>query len=134
MNAGGVGRARHRAAERIDLARQVALADAADRRVAAHLAQRFDVVRQEQRARAHARGREGGLGAGVTAADDDDLEVFGMEHGNDAPGYLPAVNSMNSGSLRRGSRSGSFFIQPKFSVPPAIAWRSVSMAFRISPS
>jgi hypothetical protein len=41
--------ARHRAAQRVDLLDQMALADAADRRVAAHLAERLDVVRQQQR-------------------------------------------------------------------------------------
>ena len=42
MDAGLVGRRGHRAAERVDLLDEVALADAADRRVAAHLAERLD--------------------------------------------------------------------------------------------
>ena len=66
---------RHRAAQRVDFLDQVPLADAADRRVARHLAQRLDVVRQEQRAPAHARRRERGLGAGMAAADDDHVET-----------------------------------------------------------
>ena len=49
----------------------MALADAADGRVAAHLAQRLDGLREQQRARAHAGGRERGFGARVAAADDD---------------------------------------------------------------
>ena len=73
---------RHRAAERVDLLDQVALADAADRRVAAHLPERLDVVRQQQRARAHARRRQRGLGAGVAAADHDDVELLGKPHGS----------------------------------------------------
>ncbi len=71
VNAGAVDRTRHAAAERVDLLRQVPLADAADGRVAAHLAQRFQVLREEQRAHAHARRRERSLGAGVSAADHD---------------------------------------------------------------
>ena len=50
---------RHGAAQRIDFLDQVPLADAADRRVAAHLAQRLDVVREQQRLAAHACRRRG---------------------------------------------------------------------------
>ena len=67
----GIGRARHDAAQRVDLFDEVALADAADGRVAAHLAQRLDGLREQQRARTHAGGRERRLGAGVPAADHD---------------------------------------------------------------
>ena len=74
LDAGGVGRARHGPAQGIDLARQMALADAADGRIARHLADSLDVLRQQQRATAHARGGECGLGAGVAAANDDDVE------------------------------------------------------------
>ena len=45
----------------------MALADAADGRVAAHRAHGLDVVGQQQRARAGARGRERRLGAGALA-------------------------------------------------------------------
>jgi len=67
----------HGAAERIDLPHQVSLADTADGRVAAHLPERFDVLSQEQRARTHASGRQRRLGAGMTAADDDDIARCG---------------------------------------------------------
>ena len=80
LDAALVGGDRHRAAQRIDFLDQVALADAADRRVAAHLSERLDVVRQQQRLAAHAGGRQGGLGAGMAAADDDDVEFLGVEH------------------------------------------------------
>ena len=62
----------------VDLFDQVALADAADRGVAAHLPQRLDVVGQQQGLAAHARGGERGLGAGMAAADDDDIEFLGI--------------------------------------------------------
>ena len=86
LDAGLVGRRRHRAAQGIDLLDQMPLADAADRRVAAHLPERLDRMRQQQRRRAHARGSERRLGAGMAAADDDDVEVFGIGHAVPAQG------------------------------------------------
>src|SRR5690606_27729159 len=81
VNARAVDRARHRAAERIDLFREMPLADAADRRVAAHLAERLDVLRRQQRAYTHARGGKRGLGSGMTAADHDATVANGITHG-----------------------------------------------------
>ena len=81
LDAGFVGRRRHRAAERIDLLDQVALPDAADRRVARHLAERLDAVREQQRRAAHSCRGERGLGPGMAATDDDDVEFLGEEHG-----------------------------------------------------
>jgi hypothetical protein len=69
-----IGGPRHRASERVDLADQVPLADAADRRVATHLADGRQALGHEQRARAHPGSSECRLGAGVAAADDDDVE------------------------------------------------------------
>ncbi len=66
--------------ERVDFLDQVALADAADRGVAGHLPERLDVVGEQQRARAHARGGERGFGAGMAAADDDHVETIGEIH------------------------------------------------------
>jgi hypothetical protein len=80
VDAGAIDRARHGAAERVDLLRQVALADAADGRVTAHLPQRLQVLRQQQRAHAHASRSQRGLGAGVTAADDDAAKTDGILH------------------------------------------------------
>ncbi len=71
----------HGATERIDLLDQMALADAPDRGVAAHLPQGLDVVRKQQCLAAHACRRQGGLGAGVAATDHDDVELFGIKHG-----------------------------------------------------
>ena len=81
LNAALVGRLRHRAAQRVDLLDQMALADAANGRVATHLPQRLDVVREQQRPAAHARSRERGLGTGVAAADHDDVEFLWIKHG-----------------------------------------------------
>src|SRR6185503_12139742 len=76
LDAGAIGRLRHRATERVDLLDQMTLADTADRRVAAHLPERLDALRQQQRAHTHARRGQSGLGAGVPAANDDDVEFL----------------------------------------------------------
>ncbi len=76
LDARAIDRARHRAAEGVDLAHEVALADAADRRIAAHRPERLDGLRKEERAPAHPGRGECGLGAGVAATDHDDVEDF----------------------------------------------------------
>ena len=83
LDAGAIRGVRHRAAQRVDLLDQVALADAADGGIAAHLADRLDVVAEQQRARTGARGGQRGLGAGVAAADHDDVVVDRMAHRTD---------------------------------------------------
>ena len=64
------------------------LADAADRGIAAHLSQRFDVVRQQQGALSHAGSRKGRFGAGVAAADDDDCIFLGKAHEPESTRFL----------------------------------------------
>jgi hypothetical protein len=78
LNAGAVGGASHDAAERVHLFHQMALADAADRRIAGHGAEGFDVVREQQSRGAHARAGRGRLGAGMTAANYDYVIGFGV--------------------------------------------------------
>ena len=73
LDPGAVGDPRHQAVEGVDLAHQVALAEAADGRVARHLADRRGAVRDQERPRAHARRGRGGLAAGMAATDDDDV-------------------------------------------------------------
>ena len=75
-----VDRRRHRPAHGIDLARQVPLANAADSGVAAHLAQRRDVLRDEERSRTGARGSEARFRAGVATANHDDIECALSRH------------------------------------------------------
>ncbi len=82
MDTRAIGRPRHQAAEGVDLLHQVALADTADRRVAAHLADGLDVVRQQQRARAAACRRQGRLGAGMAAAHHDHVILPFCQHGS----------------------------------------------------
>ena len=56
-------------------------ADAADRRVAGHLPEGFDIVGEQQRLRAHAGGSQRSFRTGVAAADDDDVVGFGVSDG-----------------------------------------------------
>ena len=104
-----IGGQRHRAAQRVDLAHQVTLADAADAGVAAHLPQRLDVVRQQQRARAHAGGRQRRLGAGVAATDDDDIKGFGVNIGRHG-------RSSSSARPSRRGQSAYFMSKSTFAV------------------
>jgi hypothetical protein len=99
LDAGAVGGARHGAAECVDLAHQVTLADAADRGVAAHRPERLETLREQQRARAHARGGERRLGAGMAAADDDDVVgvLLRVRHGDAGPAVQERVGYCRSG-------------------------------------
>jgi hypothetical protein len=56
------------------------LANTANRRIAAHLAEGFDVVSQQQRRIAHARRSQRGFRAGMTAANDDYVKFCGKKH------------------------------------------------------
>ena len=80
LNTALVRRGRHCAAERVDFLDQMAFANAANRRIAAHLAEGFDVVRQQERRVTHARRSQSGFGAGMTAAYDDYVKFCGKEH------------------------------------------------------
>ena len=71
----------HGAAEGIDFLDQMAFANAADGRIAGHLAQRFDVMGQQQGFSTHARRRQARFGTSVAAADDDNVELLGVIHG-----------------------------------------------------
>jgi hypothetical protein len=71
----------HGPAEGIDFLDQMPFADAADAGVATHLPQRLDVVGQQQGTAAHAGAGQRRFGAGMAAADDDDIEFLGIKHG-----------------------------------------------------
>ena len=81
LDAGLVGGERHSAAKGVDFLHQMTLADTADRRIARHLPQGLDAVRQEKCAPAHTRRSERRFGASMAAADDDDVEILGKLHG-----------------------------------------------------
>jgi len=80
LDTGTVGGMAHGPAKRIDLFHQVALADTANGRVAGHLAQGLDVVRQQERLRPHACRRQCGLSAGMAATNDDDIVAVRVIH------------------------------------------------------
>ena len=91
LDAGDVAEPAHDAVHGVDLAHQMALAQAADGRIARHLADGLELLGQQQGGRARARGRRRGLAAGVAAADDDDVEgVHGRGHRRKRPVSLPA--------------------------------------------
>jgi hypothetical protein len=80
LDARFVGSRRHRAAQRVDLLDEVALADAPDGRVATHLPQRFQAVRQQQGVATHASSGQRGFGAGMASADDDHIKLARIVH------------------------------------------------------
>ena len=76
LDSGPVDHPRHDAVQRIDLTHQMALAQAADGRIAGHLADRLEPVRCQQRTCADARGRGRRLAARMPATDDDDVPTI----------------------------------------------------------
>jgi hypothetical protein len=66
---------RHGPTQGIDLLDQMALAYASDGGIAGHLTQSFDVLGQEQGRCAHSGCGEAGFGAGVAAADHEDIKM-----------------------------------------------------------
>ena len=76
LDAGTIYRLCHYAAQRVYFTRQMAFTDAADSRIAAHLAQSCDALCNQQCPGARSRGSQGGFRTGVTAANYDDIELF----------------------------------------------------------
>ncbi len=75
LDAGAIDGMAHHPIERVDLAHQMALGQATDRRVARHLADGLDAMGEEKGACAKARGRGRSFAAGMPAANDDDIEI-----------------------------------------------------------
>ena len=73
LDAGLIGHPAHQAVQGIDFAHQRALGQTADRRVARHLADGFQFMRQQQRLGAETRRSGSGFTAGMTAADNYDV-------------------------------------------------------------
>jgi hypothetical protein len=73
---------RHCTTERVNFLDQVTLANAADGWVATHLANSFDVVRQQQCLRASSGSSKCSFSPGVTTADDNDIKHFIVLHGS----------------------------------------------------
>jgi len=81
LDARGVDGLPHRSAQRIDLADDMALGHASDRRIATHLRHGVRIRRQQGRASAHPGCGQRRFGAGVTGPDNDHI-VFVMADGH----------------------------------------------------
>ncbi len=93
LDAALVGGHRHGPTQRIDFLDQMTLADATDGRVAAHLAEGFHIVAEQQGLHAHACRCQRSLGAGMAAADNDHVKTGREVH------HAPrACSDGNSGS------------------------------------
>ncbi|MCY1223852.1 hypothetical protein D9M72_359920 [compost metagenome] len=111
LDAGLVRGGGHGTAHGVHFLDQVPLADAPDGRVAAHLAQRLDVVSQQQRLAAHTGRGECSFSAGMATTDDDDIEFFWVKHGTPPPGGWRENTGMRNYS---GNRQAAFRWQPCF--------------------
>jgi hypothetical protein len=74
MNASRIGSPTHQSIKRIYLAHQMTLADAANGRVAGHLANCVEPMGQQQRLRAHPSCRRCCLASGMPAADHHNIK------------------------------------------------------------
>jgi hypothetical protein len=70
----------HHTIKCINLARQMAFTDATNSRIAAHLAQCFQILGKQQRACTHTRGGGCRLGTGMPAADNYDVVCILATH------------------------------------------------------
>ena len=78
LDAGLIGRARHLAAERVELAHEMALARAADGGVAGHVADGVHIDGEADGVQSQPRGGQRGLNARVARADDGDVTASGV--------------------------------------------------------
>ncbi len=76
LDAGFVRNTAHQPVESVDLAHEMALAQAADGRIAGHFADSGKAVGDEGRPRAHPPGSRGRLAAGMAAPDHDHVEAL----------------------------------------------------------
>ena len=101
LDAGRVGDAAHQAVQRIDLAHQMALAEPADRRVAAHLADGRELVGDQRRRHAEPRRGRRSLAAGMPAAHNDHAEIaHGARPGAARLGAMPSRWNQSSHASR----------------------------------
>ena len=75
LDAAGVRRAAHLAAEGVELAHEMAFARAADGRVAGHVAHGVQIDREHDGLQSQPRGRETGFDPGVARADDGNVII-----------------------------------------------------------
>jgi hypothetical protein len=100
LDASLIGGRGHRTAQGIDFLDQMTFPNPPNRRIAGHLAEGFNLMRQQQGAHAHPRRGESGLGAGVSATHHDDIEGLRKLHGR-----LPAGQKGEANYRRRSGTS-----------------------------
>ena len=98
LDAGFVDRDTHLAAQRVDFAHQMALADTADGGIAGHLADVVEIEREHQSARTHPGSGKRCFDAGVAGADHDHVVSGGGTH---------SVSKRSIMTRRVGSRKSS---------------------------
>ena len=87
LDTGRVGRARHLTAQRVDLAHQMPLRRAADRRIARHVADRIQIDRKAGRMHPEPRRGERSFNARVPRADYNDVKRFRRKAGHAHPSF-----------------------------------------------
>ena len=75
-----IGGQSHQTVERVDFTHEMALAEAADRRIARHGADRIEALRHQGGFGAETRRRRRRLAAGMSAANDDNIETVHVFH------------------------------------------------------
>ena len=80
MNAGLIRRPGHHTAQGIDFLDQMSLANSANSGIAAHLPERFNILRQQQGSAPQARGCQRSLRPGMTAPHDNDVKRIRKPH------------------------------------------------------
>ena len=116
----------HRAAQGVDLADDLPLGHAADRRVAAHLADRVAVDRQQRGAQAHPRGGQRGFQPGVAGPDDHHIEIDKDRAFTASSSFDPAIRAVRRSPFRstRSAVTGTCPIRatwPLADSPSAVA-------------
>ena len=106
---------RHRTAECIHLFHQMTFANATDAGVATHLAERLNVVGQQQSLTTHARRSQGRFCTGMATAHHDHVKVLGVVHS--APAFIHSVvNSTTIAATQSGTWSVYFILWIKKSM------------------
>ena len=130
LDAAAIGGKAHQPAESVDLPHQMPLADAADRRIAAHRADRIEAVGDEDRGSSGARRGARRLASGMAAADHDDVaggrpvgsagrwkeSLMSVGHGS---GSIRNFKGLRGASGRAGKATCTARHQPKRRGPPS---------------
>ena len=109
LDAGRINHLAHDAAERVDLAHQVAFGDSADGGITGHLRDQVEVDRAERGLQAHARRGHRGLAAGVPRAHDNHIVLFREVRQHGLPYALPQSTILAAPAQSRTAKPKSHF-------------------------